>query len=257
MFRSRIRTTGVLATGALLLALGACAEEESPPADPGTETETGDETDDPDDTDDGDTDAGDTDNGTDPADLPGEAVEMFPFEGDSVDVVGVTVDDVLYVRSAPDPEAETVAELDPVAEGVIATGHNRSLDDGGIWAEVEVDGLTGWANTSYLAYLGETTDAGADFSDLEPADDPEALAQEVGEHAVQLSGAEGYVIAAGSDQGGTPEYVIDLLGLPDDSVGGERLTLLTGTEPSGDYAVESVQRTVICDRGVDEEGLCL
>lgn len=255
MFQTRIRTTGVLAAGALLLALGACAEEESPPADPGAGTEPGDETDDP--NDDGDADEGDADDGTDPADLPGEAVEMFPFEGDSVDVVGVTVDDVLYVRSAPDPEAETVAELAPVAEGVIATGHNRSLDDGGIWSEVEVDGLTGWANTAYLAYLGETTDAGEDFGDLEPADNPEALAQDVGEHAVQLSGAEGYVIAAGSDEDGGPEYIIDLLGLPDDSVGGERLTLLAGTEPSGDFAVESVQRTVICDRGVDEEGLCL
>ena len=78
-------------------------------------------------------------------DLPGERIELFPYEDAELAVVGVGADDTLHVRAAPDPSADTVTELGPLADGFTATGHNRQLGDGAIWAEVDTGEDRGWA----------------------------------------------------------------------------------------------------------------
>src|SRR5690606_21113641 len=72
-----------------------------------------------------------------PSELPGDRIEIFPYEGNEVIVVAVEADDVLNVRAAPGVEYGIVAELDPLADGIMPTGHNRQLDDGSIWAEID------------------------------------------------------------------------------------------------------------------------
>lgn len=272
MFRTRTRTAAIAVVAGMALALGACGEDSSelPEEDPmpveGDAEPPNDGADD-DGADDGTDDNGTDDNGADdgaPApdeDLPGEIVETFPFEGDELSVVVVEHDDILNIREIPDPTAPVQAELDPLAEGVVATGHNRSLEEFGIWAQVQAEGITGWANMTYLGYLGETSDAGEDFDGLDPADSVEELAQAVGERAAELNGAaeiDNARIAVADISGPVeaPDVTIDVTGIPDDAQMGERLLLRAGTDPSGLYQVEFVERTVICARGVEDE-LCL
>src|SRR5690554_3371630 len=61
---------------------------------------------------------------TDPADLPGEVIEIFPYADAELAVMGVAADDVLYVREGPGVEFADVAQLEPLDQGIIATGEN-------------------------------------------------------------------------------------------------------------------------------------
>lgn len=280
MLRTRVAAV-VLAAG-LALALGACTDDEPEP-----DGETGaDQSPAPDDAEDsgdgeaGDDEAGGTDDGEDGGDgeseadeggfgaggdsddLPGEVIEIFPWEGDELAVVVVDHDDVLNVRELPDPGATVVTELDPLSRSVVATGHNRSVDDWGIWARVQAEGVTGWANVTFLGYLGQTSDADEDFSEVGPADSVEDLALAVGTRAAELNGAAEIDNAriAISDISGpvdSPDVTVDVTGVPDDAQKGERLLMRAGTNASGAIQVEFVERTIICTRGVSEDGLCL
>lgn len=268
--RTRTRTATIAAAAAMALGLAACGdqgeelpEEDTMPVD-GVEPP-GDGDDDSNDNNDNNDDngAGGADDGAPPADedLPGEVIETFPFEGDELAVVVVAHDDVLNVREIPDPQAPVLTELDPLTDGVVATGHNRTLEEWGIWAEVQAEGVTGWANVTYLGYLGQTEDAGDDFDGLDPADSAEELAQAVGERAAELNGSaeiDNALIAIADISGPSeaPDVTIDVTGIPDDAQMGERLLMRAGTDPSGLYQVEFVERTVICARGVEDE-LCL
>src|SRR5699024_9678021 len=122
--RTRTRTAAIAVGAALALGLGACGEQREPPPDEGAvpgpdHNQDDDGPQDPGDDDDGEAGAGDDGNaGESPADedLPGEVIEIFPFEGDELSVVVVAHDDVLNVREIPDPTAPVQAELDPLAE---------------------------------------------------------------------------------------------------------------------------------------------
>lgn len=155
-----------------------------------------------------------------------------------------------------------MTELDPLSRSVVATGHNRSVDDWGIWARVQAEGVTGWANVTFLGYLGRTADADEDFSEVGPADSVEDLALAVGTRAAELNGAAEIDNAriAISDISGpvdSPDVTVDVTGVPDDAQKGERLLMRAGTNASGAIQVEFVERTIICTRGVSEDGLCL
>ena len=79
-------------------------------------------------------------------------------------VVGVADDDVLNVRSEPDPGADVVAVLPPDYIGIRTLDDTAVADDGGAWSRVElldpalvVDGgeldgqrLTGWVNSAFI-----------------------------------------------------------------------------------------------------------
>lgn len=69
-------------------------------------------------------------------------------------MVGVPFDDVLNLRAAPGVDQRTVARLDPLADDVVATGAARQLAQS-IWHEVTAEGVTGWANRAFLAWLGD------------------------------------------------------------------------------------------------------
>lgn len=261
----RTRTTIALA-GALALGLAACGGDtepaEEPPAVGDPEEEAAEE---PEDTEDGEDSEEEADDGEETAengDLPGEPIEVYPYEGDEIDVVGVAVDDVLHVRDLPDPEADSLAELDPLTEGLVASGHNRLLDEYGMWVELDTGDVTGWSNMTYLGYLGEVEDVTDDFDGIETASSMEELAEEVGELAAENSGAadnpEHFIqIVDGPASGDQDEITVDVLGIPDDSLKGERLHVVATASGSADYQISAVERTLICARGTDEAGLCL
>ena len=197
-----------------------------------------------------------------PSELPGERIEIFPYEGNELIVVGVEADDVLNVRAAPGVEYEIVAELDPLADGLMPTGHNRQLDDGPIWAEIEVDGETGWASTAFLAHPGAVRDT---TSELYPdvADRPRGdTMRQLGELVADRVAGEGepepdVVVVDRPSVGDLGEITVDVVGFPDDSVLGERLHIFAEPDPGGEsFTVRTVESTTLCRRGVSD-GLCV
>jgi hypothetical protein len=194
----------------------------------------------------------------DPADLPGEPFDLFPYEGARLAVVGVAADDTLNVRTGPGMEFEVVMTLDPLHDGATATGRNRQLEGKGIWAEITDDGRTGWANTAFLLQPGQVTDETATLYPT-PADRPtaptmEELADTVAGRSSSEEPPSEVTIVDGPTVGDVGEVTVDVIGLGDDSVGGVRLQIIA--EPSGgSFTVRTVTQTVLCARGVTD-GLC-
>ena len=197
-----------------------------------------------------------------PSELPGQRIDIFPNDGVELGVVGVEADDVLNVRAAPGVEYEVVAELDPLADGILPTGHNRQLDDCSIWAEIDAGGETGWASTAFLAHLGATRDT---TSELYPevADRPRGDTMlQLGELVADQVAGDGepepeVVVVDGPTVGDLGEITVDVVGFPDDSVLGERLHIFAEPDPGGEsFTVRTVESTTLCRRGVSD-GLCV
>lgn len=201
----------------------------------------------------------------DPGEPAGERIEIFPYEDAALAVVGVAADDTLNVRSVPGTGGDVVAELDPLADGLTATGHNRQLDDGAIWAEIDTGETTGWVNTAYVAQVGTTDDATArlypEVDDRPVADTLVQLAEQVGGDA--FGGEEGVgpepriVVVDGPTVGDLGEVTVDVLDLPDDAVLGERLKIFAEEEGGESFRLRTVESTTLCRRGVTDEGLCV
>lgn len=255
----RRRTPTVLLAATLVLgSAAACGDDDDVSADSTTSSETTEATG----TTDGTTTSSSSTTGSvDPGDLPGERIELFPHEGAELAVVGVAADDILNVRAGPGVDFDVVAELDPLATGVTATGHNRSLDGGGIWAEVETDGETGWANVAFLSHLGSVDDITTEIAPT-PADRPDAETMlELGTIVAEMQASEEpesrIVVVDGPTVGDLGEITVDVIGLGDDALGGVRLHVFGEPDPGGEgFTLRSVERTLLCTRGVSD-GLCV
>ena len=75
-------------------------------------------------------------------------------------VVGVAHDDTLNVRSGPGPGYDVLTEIPPTGQAV-ATGRDTIVDSG-LWYEVDVAAVRGWASSSFLALAGATADITAE-----------------------------------------------------------------------------------------------
>lgn len=199
----------------------------------------------------------------DDASLPGDPFDIGPPAGDQLDVVGVRHDDVLNFRERPDASAPIVDTAAPASTTprVVSSGEGRLLANSAWW-KVTVDGQTAWANFRFLGMLGPTDDVFVDLADsLSSTSAPtvEELIEDIA--ASRASGPEPTVemvtSIAGLDANGA-EVTVDVLGIGDDAVKGERLLLtfdLTFDDPdAADREVEAyelvgAQRTVICSRG--------
>lgn len=197
-----------------------------------------------------------------PGDLPGERIEIFPYEDAQLSVVGVAADDVLNVRSGPGVDFDVIAELEPLATGVVATGHNRSLDGEGFWSEIAAAGETGWANVAFLSHLGQVDDITTEIAPT-PADRPTAdtmvqLGRQVADGRASEEPESDVVVVDGPTVGDLGEITVDVIGLGDDAVGGERLHVFGQPDPGGEsFTLRTVERTILCTRGVSAEGLCV
>lgn len=261
--RSSRRLTASVAVLALALGVAACGDDGEDEVSTSTTTESrSTETPETTSTDDGpdattddtaddgtstteDTESPTTEGGT-TGELPGEIVERYPYEGATQSVVGVEGDDTLNVREGPGTEYAVVVELAPRSAEAVATGHNRQLADGSTWAELTVGSDTGWANVAYLAEAGETRDITGEVRVSPEGSSPADIAVDVaGQRAPQEPTPRVTVVHEAQGLG-----VVDLLGVGDDSVRGERITV---TVEGGTVTVES---TVLCSRGVSG-GLCV
>lgn len=205
--------------------------------------------------------AGGTSSTTAVEDLPGERVEIFPYEDAELAVVGVAADDVLNVRSGPGVDFDVVAELAPTATDVVATGHNRSLGPAGFWSEVRSPGGDGWVNTAFVAQLGQVTDITSEVAstpDLPRAATMDALGRLVAATRASDEPPSEVVVVDGPSVGDLGEVTVDVIGVGDDAVRGERLAVFGTPEPGGaGFTLKTVEATVLCARGVTPEGLCV
>ena len=194
--------------------------------------------------------------------LPGERQEIYPYEGSKLAVAGVAFDDTLKVRSGPGTEFGVVFELPPTATNATATGHNRSRQEAGFWSEITVDGRTGWANTAFLLQPGEVNDITAALFPT-PSDRPKAptmleLGRAVGRIRAGEDPEADIVVVEAPTTGDVGEITVDIVGVGDDSVGGERLKIFGEPGSRGaSFTVRSVEATTFCRRGVVEGGLCV
>lgn len=255
MGRRRRGLVGVMALGCALV-LGGCADDPAEPGETGTATPTASEPGEP--TESPSEEPTPSPTATDGADedLPGEAWESGPAEGDELAVVGVRADDVLNLRSGPGVDFETVGDIEPLGSAE-ATGRGRMVDDA-VWVEVTEAGDTGWANLRYLAYLGEVTDITSELGDLPSGTDLEDLAREIADRRrgdTPQDVVPEVVVVDGPHVGDLAEVTADVLGFADDSVLGSRLHVFAQADGAG-FAVRTVEHTVLCARGVDD-GLCV
>jgi hypothetical protein len=194
--------------------------------------------------------------------LPGEGQDIYPYQGAKLAVVGVAADDTLKVRSGPGTEFNVVFELRPTAMNATATGHNRSVPDAGWWSEIAVDGRTGWANTAFLLQPGQVDDITAALFPT-PAERPTAESMaELGRTVARVRAGDAseaeIVVVDGPRTGDVGEISVDIIGLGDDSTGGERLHIFA--EPGSDrrsFTVRSVEATTLCSRAVTPDRLCV
>lgn len=176
-------------------------------------------------------------------------------------VVGVAHDDVLNVRAAPGVEAPIVTELPPTGSAT-ATGRARLLEGSGGWYELEGGGITGWANARYLALPGQVTDVTSEVVEARGGDLPQAetmldLGEAVAATRASEEPASDVVMTVAPTVGDLGEVTLDVIGLGDDAIHGERLHVFgTPTEGGEGFVLKSVEMTLLCGRGVSD-GLCV
>jgi uncharacterized protein YraI len=193
-------------------------------------------------------------------DLPGEPIDIYPYEGAHLGVVGVAAGDTLNVRTGPGTDFDVVTELNPLSQEPTATGRNRTLDDDSLWVEVTVDDETGWVNGAYVAEPGAVVDVTADVPAVSGATVVELAEAIAAGRAGSEEGPQPTVtVVAGPDAGDEGEEVtVDVIGLADDAQKGERLLVVAAPATGGDgYSVVSVEAIALCARGVTADGLCL
>lgn len=198
--------------------------------------------------------------------LPGEPFFIGPARGEAMDVVGVRYNDVLNLRALPDPGADIVTTAAPLsaAPTLVSSGEGRLLTSAAWW-EITADGEPVWANATFLGSLGPAGDVTDELPALE-ASSLSDLAEAVG--ATRGDGPEPLVVFATEPvaiDGNGGEATIDVIGLGDDAVKGERIDIrydFIYDNPDADnrevvgYRLTSATATAICGRGVSSDGRC-
>lgn len=199
-----------------------------------------------------------------PVDLPGEPFDyLTPTDGELVGVIGVSFDDILEVHIVPGELSQLVGELPNLAI-VEGTGEGRLLPRS-IWWKIRYEGIEGWAGSGFLARIGGTDDVtsqvvaanGGTYLQAETMLD---LGLAVADQRKSVEPASRVVVSIAPDTSGDlGEITIDIVGLGDDAQRGERLTIFgDSTDMGGEgFALKSVERTMLCSRGVTTDGICV
>lgn len=190
-----------------------------------------------------------------PTEVPGEEVEAyFSTAGQEVGVAGLaSEEEPIIVRDVPSPTGTQVADVDRLGAVELAgrEWNNTQDPDEAFWAQVRVDGATGWMPSARLYHFAATTDVTDDYRDV-TGDSEQAVVEAVGQQAASMAD---HVLLTTPDYAGEPFYRVDVTGMKDDAQAGERLFVTVG-ENDGNYAAEKVECTLLCHRGVSG-GLCL
>ncbi|MEW5986092.1 MAG: SH3 domain-containing protein [Chloroflexota bacterium] len=85
---------------------------------------------------------------------PTQTATLIPSPSPTVrpttyNVIYVTADDVLNVRTGPGADNEVAGELPPDAQGIEITGPGQTVE-GHVWTPITAGSLSGWVNSFYL-----------------------------------------------------------------------------------------------------------
>jgi len=129
-----------------------------------------------------------------------------------------------------------------------------------MWIEVAYDGLSGWVNLRYIAYLGATNDRTAEIlttlGETPSAENMLELEWIVAESLSPDGVLPNLVVVAAPTGGDLDEVTYDLTGQEDDSVMGARIHVF-GQPTDAGFSLDSVGVTLMCARGVDGDGHCI
>ncbi len=189
--------------------------------------------------------------------------EGWPQAGDELFVFGVDTGDMLYVREAAGPNADTLGTLTDT-RGHEVNGQTQDVD-GVTWYEVDAaEKGEGWSAGTYLVYQGAEEDVTDEFDYLDGISNEEAIAgMETFVNEGDTPTADVVVVRdEAADPSDNPDathaigldadVVVDVVGVQDTSVAGYRYALYY----DDDQNLESVSMINMCTRGVSDEGLC-
>lgn len=195
---------------------------------------------------------------TAPGGLPGEPIEFGPADGDTLAVIGVAHDDVLNLRAAPGADQQILDGIPPLHDALTALGQTRELP-GSFWIAVDFEGTEGWVNLRYIGYLGDTTDETAavvgQLGDAAGAETMLDLGFIVADSMASDEPASDIVLVVAPTVGDLGEVTYDVIGLGDDALRGVRVHVFGQPIDEG-FALDTVEVTVLCGRGVDG-GACV
>lgn len=190
-------------------------------------------------------------------------------EGEEAGVAGLSDDDApLEVRGAPSHDAELVAELGQL-DALLLGGRGwlppDEAEEQSSWTEIQLADGYGWVQGS-IYFFGRTEDVTETYiDDVPPAEEEHQIARSVAEEAAEGEdltddeseplGPDWEMISSPQDYG-EDFYRMDVLGMLDDSVAGERLFVHVDQVSDG-FQLSQVERTVICHRGVSDDGRCV
>ncbi|MEM7285523.1 MAG: hypothetical protein AAF480_04155 [Actinomycetota bacterium] len=197
--------------------------------------------------------------------IPGEPFDfLVPLDGEVVGVVGVAFDDILELHELPGENTPLIGELPNLADDAVGTGEGRQLP-ASIWWKIRWNGLEGWVGSGFMARIGATVDFTNDLIQLNGNSDPggaETLL-EFGQLIAGIVASEEppsrIVVAVPPDTSGDlGEITMDVVNLGDDALKGYRLHIFAEPAEIADagWLLNSVEATLLCSRGVTEDGLC-
>ncbi len=192
--------------------------------------------------------------------LGGEPVDMGPSAGAVLSVIGVRHNDVLNLRARPGADQPIVGRIPPTYDNLVARGATRMLPVF-FWTKARYQGIEGWVNMRYVAYLGSTDDVTfqviEDFGERPEASTMAELGRMVAEWAASDDPPSDIVMVVNEEGGDLGEVTFDVVGLGDDALRGVRLHVFAESL-DGHFHLRTLEQTIFCDaaRGVDE-GSCV
>ncbi len=199
--------------------------------------------------------------------MPGVELELTVAEGTELQPFGLEVGELIEFRELPDVSFDVVETVEMGAAEpppIVATGVARTIT-GGVWWEVTVNGTTAWVERSNVAVFGEPTEILEEVLAVldVPPRDLDALGRLIGR--TRFGEARARVTLPSEPEGlsqvaGT--VVVDLIGLRDEGVRGERLVIQAdifrnnGGATVSTTNVNSIQRFPVCETDA-VDGVCL
>lgn len=124
------------------------------------------------------------------------------------------------------------------------------------------EGVAGWANSGFVAWLGGTDDVTAQIIDI-LGERPSAgtmldLGRIVAEARASDQPPSRITVTVASTTGDLGEVTYDVVGFDDDSISGERLQVFgRPVDPDQGFSLADVERRLLCARGATDDGLCV
>jgi len=169
-----------------------------------------------------------------------------------LELVGVGYSAHLNLRDAPGTRGEVLLAITPGTSSLAPTGNEERVGSSR-WLELEVGGITGWASSSFLGYLGRTEDRTAEVLLAAGGSLSAPTLTELAEVTGDLVGSTGNTrarITQAPVDGIVGTVGVDVLALDELPVMGARLQI-SAAGFAGGWQLRAVTSTVICRYGVN------